>query len=201
MTSPRTAPARPAWLTPTIDYLGPIAFVLGFFLMHRSLLGATWWLVGGSVAALGLSLVATRRIAPMPAVWGGSALVFGLLTLVFHDPTIVKMKTTFIDAALGVALIVGRRLKRNPLQAMMGGALTMSDAAWGRLTLRYAVFFLGMAALNEVVWRTQPDAVWILFRMPGLLLLALAFSVTQAPRLMGEMKRQEAIAKLAELQE
>ena len=165
-----TAPARrsPPWLRPAIDYLGPAAFVLGFFLTGRNLVHATWWLVGGSAAALALAYAVERRVAPLPAIWGGAALVFGVLTLVFHDPTIIKMKTTFIDLALGAALLIGLGLKRNVLKLLIGEAIHLSDEGWRKLAFRYAVFFLCMAGLNEIVWRTQPDSVWVLFRRhPG----------------------------------
>lgn len=197
--SARAAP--PAWLRPVVDYLGPAAFMAGFFLTGRDLVHATWWLVGGSAAALALSYVAERRVAPLPLIWGGAALVFGVLTLVFHDPTIVKMKTTFIDLALGVALLVGLALRRNVLKLLMGEAFRLSEAGWRKLAFRYALFFLAMAALNEAVWRTQPDSVWVLFRMPGLLILALAFAATQLPMMLKEARTLEDAAKLAELQE
>ncbi len=194
-------PAPPAWLRPTVDYLGPVAFMLGFFLTGKDLVHATWWLVGGSAAALALGYVVERRVAPLPLIWGGAALVFGVLTLVFHDPRIVKMKTTFIDLALGLALLGGLALKRNVLKLLMGDALKLSEEGWRKLAVRYAVFFLAMAALNEVVWRTQPDSIWVLFRMPGLLILALAFAATQVPMMLKEARTFETAAKLTELQE
>ena len=194
-------PAPPAWLRPAVDYLGPLAFMVGFFLTGRNLVHATWWLVAGSFAALALSYAMERRIAPLPLIWGGAALVFGVLTLVFHDPTIVKMKTTFIDLALGVALLGGLALRRNVLKLLMGDALKLSEEGWRKLAFRYALFFLAMAALNEVVWRTQPDSVWVLFRMPGLLILALAFAATQVPMMLKEARTFETAAKLTELQE
>jgi intracellular septation protein len=197
------APRResPPWLKAAVDYLGPAAFFLGFFLGGRNLLGATFWLVGGSAVALLLSLAVVRRIPPMPLIWGGAALLFGSLSLIFHDPVFVKMKTTFVDLALAAALFIGLQLGRNPLKLMMGEALKLTDAGWRTLTLRYAAFFVAMAVLNEVIWRTQPDAVWVVFRMPGLLILAALFAVTQLPMMMKDMKAAEAAAALAELQE
>ena len=194
-------PAAPAWVRPAVDYLGPVAFMLGFFLTGRNLVHATWWLVGGSAAGLLLGYAMERRVAPLPLIWGGAALVFGVLTLVFHDPTIVKMKTTFIDVALGAALLGGLALRKNVLKLLMGDALKLSEDGWRKLAFRYAIFFLVMAALNEVVWRTQPDSVWVLFRMPGLLILALGFAATQVPMMLKEARTFETAAKLTELQE
>jgi intracellular septation protein len=197
---PPGAPS-PAWLRAVVDYAGPVAFLIGFFAGGRNLLHATWWLVGGSAFALLLNLAVTRKIAPMPLIWGGAALLFGSLTLVFHDTVFVKMKTTFVDVALAAALLIGLKLNKNPLKMMMGEALKLTEAGWRKLAVRYALFFLCMAVLNEIVWRTQPDDVWVLFRMPGLVILALVFSLTQLPLMMREMKAAEAAARLTELQE
>ena len=58
-----------------------------------------------------------------------------------------------------------------------------------------------MAILNEVIWRTQPDAVWVAFRFPGLIILSLLFSATQAPGMMKDASALEAAVRLSEPQE
>lgn len=204
--APPAAPARrdarsvPPWLRTAVDYIGPGAFLLGY-LVHRQILPATWWLVAGSALGLVIAYGLERRVAVLPAVWGGAALVFGLLTLVFHDPRIIKVKVTAMNFALGMAMLGGVLLRRNPLKAIMGETLTLSDATWRKLTLRYGAFFFVMAALNELVWRTQPEATWVLFRMPGLLILTLVFAATQLPLMLREVNASEAAAALAEVEE
>jgi intracellular septation protein len=163
-----------------VDYAGPLAFLLGY-LITRNLLTATWALVGASGVALIVGYVIERRIAPMPLFAGLTALIFGTLTLVFHDTRFVKIKPTVINAVLAGVMLGGVWLKKNPLKALLGDALKLPDPAWRTLTLRYGVFFLFTAILNEAVWRTQPDGVWIWFRMPGLQILALVFSLSQVP--------------------
>ena len=163
-----------------VDYAGPLAFLLGY-LITRNLLTATWALVGASGLALIVGYVVERRIAPMPLFAGLTALIFGTLTLVFHDTRFVKIKPTVINAVLAAVMLGGVWLKKNPLKALLGDALKLPDPAWRTLTLRYGVFFLFTAILNEAVWRTQPDGIWIWFRMPGLQILALVFSLSQVP--------------------
>ena len=199
MSETTPAPRRlPAGVRTALDYAGPALFLAAFLLGGRNVLFATWWLVAGSALALAVTFAMERRLAVLPAVWGGAALVFGLATLIFHDPRIVKMKTTVIDAALGLAMFGGLYLKRNPLKALIGDALKLSDAGWRKLTFRYGVFFLVMAVANEVVWRTQPETTWVLFRFPGLVILALAFALTQVPTMMKEAKAAEALAEMQE---
>ena len=196
-----------------VDYGGLGLFVLAYFtklrfvaapasLLHfslamggagpRDLTGATWWLVIGSGLSLLVGLIVERRLAPMPMIAGGFALVFGTLTLVFHNPEFIKIKPTASNLAFSIALFAGLWLKRNPLGWLLGDALPLPDEAWRKLTLRYALFFLSMAVLNEIVRRTQSNDVWVLFRMPGLILLAVAFSLTQVPFMMKYLNSAEA---------
>lgn len=175
-----------------VDYAGPVMFLLAFLASMPFVKGpdrilwATWGLVAGSAIALVICFIVRRRIAPLPAFFGGAALLFGIIALVLHDPTIVKMKTTFIDGALGLLMLWGLFVGRSPIKLLMGSGLHLSDLAWRRLTLRFGVFFLSMAVANEVVWRTQPDVVWVFFRWPGLIILTVIFTAFQAPLILKE---------------
>jgi intracellular septation protein len=204
-------PKTHALVRGVVDYGGLVVFVAAYFLRlrfvaapggigwtlamgghgPRDITAATVWLVIGSAAALLVGLLAERRLAPMPLIAGGFALVFGGLTLALHDPRFIKIKPTAANLSFGVVLLGGLVLRKNPLKWLLGEALTLPEDAWRKLTLRYAVYFLLMAVLNEVVWRTQSDAVWILFRMPGLLILVILFSLTQIPFMMRYLKTSE----------
>lgn len=165
-----------------VDYASLLAFV-GTIVLTHDFQRATWVLVGTAVAALLLGWVVEKRLAPLPLLTGLSALVFGTLTLVFHDKSFVKMKMTFVDGALAALLFAGLLAKRNPLKALIGEALVLPDAAWRTLTMRYALFFLACALANELVWRTQSDARWAMFRV-GAVAAAVIFSFAQTPFLM-----------------
>ena len=198
-------------LSALVDYGGLGLFVIAYFLhlkfVHGGPLGwmltaslhgkgdlvaATWWLVAGSAISLTLGFAVEKRLAPMPLVAGGFALVFGILTLAFHDPRFLKIKPTVTNLCFALALFGGLIFRRNPLAWMTGDALPLPEEAWRKLTLRYGIFFLAMAILNEIVWRTQADGVWVLFRFPGLWLLAVAFSLAQVPFMMTYLKDAEA---------
>ena len=182
-------PAKYAvWVRSAVDYGGLLAF-LGTLLITRDFQKATWVLMGASVAALTLGLAVERRLAPLPLLTGSAALVFGTLTLVFHDKSFVKMKLTFVDGFLTILLFGGYLLKRNPLKALMGSNLTLPDEAWRTLSVRYAFFFLASAIANEFVWRTQTDARWAIFRLVDFG-AALVFSFAQTPYLMKHMAAQ-----------
>ena len=173
-----------------VDYASLLAFV-GTIVITHDFQRATWVLVATSAAALLLGWAVERRLAPMPLLTGASALVFGTLTLVFHDKSFVKMKMTFVDSALAAALLAGYVSRRNPLKALMGEAISLPDEAWRTLTVRYALFFLASAAANELVWRTQSDARWALFRIAAVA-AAVVFSLAQTPFLMKRLSSAEA---------
>ena len=182
------------WVRIGVDYGAPGAFLIAYF-VTRDVVAATWWLVGGSVVALLVGWVFERRIAPLPLVAGLAAIVFGGLTLIFHDERWVKVKPTVLNFAFAAFLLGGVMLKRSPLKLMLGEVIRLPDQVWRTLAVRYGLFFLAVSIANEVVWRTQPDSVWVLFRMPGLQLLALAFSATQFPLMMKGARLMEAEAK------
>ncbi len=194
-----------------VDYGGLAAFAIAYFIRlrfvsaqgplgwtlavggqgPRDLIAATWWLVIGSALALAIGLIVEKRIALMPLIAGGFALVFGGLTLFFHNTVFLHIKPTITNLIFGIGLLGGLAFGKSPLQALIGEALTLPDAAWRTLTLRYGLFFLSMAGLNEIMWRTQPEKIWVLFRMPGLLVLAVLFSLTQAPFMAKYMNNPE----------
>lgn len=179
------------WVRWFVDYAPLVAFFVAFFATGRNLQHATWGLVIGSALALIVGFAVEKRLAPFPLIAGGAALLFGGLTLMFHDERFLKVKPTVMNGAFAAALVIGLALKKNPLKLVMGEALDMPDAVWRRLTINYALFFLALAGLNEFVWRTQSDATWVVFRFPGLMILTLIFSFAHVPLLMKYMKAED----------
>ena len=178
------------WVRIAVDYGAPIAFAVTFYGFGRDLILATGVLVAASLLALIVGFVLERRLAPMPLIAGGFALVFGGLTLIFHDPSFVKMKITFQNAAFAVALLGGLALNKNPLKALLGESLKMADSAWRQLTLRYGLYFIAVAIANEVIRNTQSDAFWVNFRT-ALLPLAIVFSLSQTPFMMKHLQKPD----------
>ncbi len=178
-------PSTLAEFLPALTFIGTLLFTRNFQL-------ATWVLVAGSAIALAVVWVTERRISPVLLFSGVLALIAGGLTLIFHDARFVKMKMTIVDVALAVALFAGLALKKNPLKAMMGETLVLPDFAWRNLTVRYALFFLACAGVNEYIWRTQSDETWGVWRLVALG-AALVFSIAMTPYLMKHMAKPEEV--------
>lgn len=194
----KLSPTAHKWVRGVVDYGGLVAFLVAFVFFRMSgieqsqaLMKATWALVGGSAVALVIGFVIERRIAPFPLIGGLAALFFGTLALFFHDPRLLQIKPTVMNAVFGVLLLGGLVLRKNPLKLLMGEAIQMPDEGWRKLTLHYGVFFLALAGLNEAVWRTQSYDTWVAFRFPGILIITVLFSFAQVPLMMKYAKTDE----------
>lgn len=172
--------AEPKWLSPTVDY-GPLAvFFASYFIW--GLLPATAALMGATAVALVLSLAIRRKVPLMPLVTAAIVGVFGGLSLWFEDETFIKLKPTIVFGLFAAVLLGGLGFGRLLLKPLLGAALPpMADAGWRQLTLRYGLFFIAMAVLNEAVWRTQSTDFWVTFKVFGIIGLTLAFGVAQVP--------------------
>ena len=187
------SPQVRTWLRVIVDYGALVAFAVAYGLarMHHdpdALISATPTLMIGSVIAIVAGYLIEKRVAPMPLTYGLFALVFGGLTLIFHDARILQMKATFAYMAFAIALGAGLLLKRNPLRMLLGSSIVMNDDAWRILTIRYALFFVASAILNEIVWRTQSHDFWVTYKL-AYFVVVLIFSFAQAPFLMKHMQQ------------
>jgi intracellular septation protein len=168
-----------SWVKHLVDW-GPLA---AFFIVFKvgGIMQATVVLIVVTAVLTGLGYVLMRKIQPMPVVTLIVVGIFGGLTIWLQDETFIKMKPTIILTLFAAVLISGLMIGKPPLKFLMGSALELDDAGWRKLTLRFALFFLVTACLNEVVWRTQSTDLWVDFKVFGILGLNLVFMMTQIP--------------------
>ncbi len=158
---------------------------------QEALVQATWVLVGASAVALIVGWLLERRLAPLPLLTGGFALVFGVLTILFHDPSVLKIKLTIQNGLLAAVLLGALPFRRYPFKYLLESAFQLTEAGWRGLTLRYGLYFGAVAIVNEIVWRTQSDDVWVAFR-GGLWLASAAFGIWQVFFIMKHMIKDAA---------
>lgn len=172
---------RPKIFEPTVRLIFPASLFEG---KQAGLFTATAVLMVATVAALVVFFAKTRRLPVMPVVTAVLVLVFGGLTLWLHDQTFFQMKPTILYALFGIALLGGLALGRPLLPIMLEQAMKLTEAGWRILTLRWGVFFLGLALLNEIVRRTMTWDHWVLFKFPGTVVLIFVFTFSQVPLIM-----------------
>jgi intracellular septation protein len=120
----------------------------------------------------------------MPMVGGFFVLVFGGLTIWLQDETFIKLKPTIVNCLFGVILGGGLLFFRRPLlKPIFGAAFKLTDEGWWKLTVRWALFFFVLAAVNEVMWRRFSTDTWIASKMFLSFPLTLVFAFLQVPLL------------------
>ena len=133
--------------------------------------------------AIAYSWMLTRTLPAMPIVTLVIITIFGGLTLYLQDDLFIKLKPTIINCLFGVTLLIGLAFGKSFLQTIMGTAFQMDEEGWRKLTLRWGLFFLFLAVVNEIVWRNFSEGFWVGFKFWGMTGLTMVFVLTQAPLL------------------
>lgn len=180
------APGKRRTINPILKLvleLGPLAL---FFIAYSKLglFGATGVMMVSVVVTLSVSYALLRRVPIMPLVTAIIVVIFGSLTFFFHDETFIKMKPTALYLLFGGALLGGLAFNRPLLPILFDGALNVTAEGWRRLTWRWAFFFVALALLNEIIWRTQTTDFWVGFKTFGIMPLTILFALAQAPLVM-----------------
>ncbi len=158
--------------------LGPLVIFFGANAKF-GLFVATGAFMVAIVMAIIASYVVTRHVPLMAIVTAVIVLVFGGLTLFFHDETFIKIKPTIIYALFAATLGIGLLLGRSFIAIMFDQVFNLTPEGWRRLTIRWAIFFAGMAVLNEIVWRTQTTDFWVSFKAFGVIPITAIFAMAQ----------------------
>src|SRR6202158_4127346 len=186
-------------LNPALKLVLDLGPLLIFFVANSrfGIFAATGAFMAAIVLALAVSYALTRHLPIMPLVTAIVVLVFGGLTLVLHDELFIKVKPTIIYVLFGGVLLVGLAFGRSLLGIVFDSVFHLTPEGWRKLTLRWALFFLALAVLNEIVWRTQTTDVWVSFKVFGVVPLTFLFAAAQYPLLTKHAVPEEAASEPA----
>jgi intracellular septation protein len=174
------ANSRPAVFEPMFAPLIPAAVAHG---EQAGIFVATAVFMVAILVALVISYALTRRLPMMAIVSAVVVLVFGGATLFFQNETFIKLKPTIIYLLFAATLFGGLVFKKPLLAMVFDQVFHLTDEGWRKLTIRWALFFLALALLNEIVWRTQSTDTWVAFKVFGVMPLTLVFAAFQYPLL------------------
>jgi intracellular septation protein len=154
-----------------------------FFLINSyyGIYKATLYFMIASIITIPIAWYIDRKIPWMPIVTGAFILFFGGLTLFFHDENFIKFKPTIINITFAAILLIGLKYNKLFLKMAMSRAFELQNKTWKKLTLRWSVFFIFLAIVNELIWRTQSTDFWVSFKVFGILPLTLVFAIFQLP--------------------
>ena len=169
------ANSRGEWLVerfPALGSLGGPLFV------------ATALFMAATAIALTASWVLTRTLPIMPLVSGVVVFVFGALTLYLHSEIFIKMKPTIVNTLFGAVLLGGLAFGKSLLGYVFDSAFKLDAEGWRKLTLRWGLFFIFLAVVNEVVWRIFSTDTWVAFKVWGIMPITILFTMSQMPLIM-----------------
>jgi intracellular septation protein len=162
--------------------LGPLLVFFGANAVAGIYAGTAAFMVA-TLLALAASRIRHQKIPIMLLVSGVIVLVFGGLTLYLQDDTFIKLKPTIVYSMFAALLVAGLMLKKPLLELLFGSAFTLTEEGWRKLTVRWILFFIAMAVVNEFVWRNFSTDTWVSFKAFGFLPLTLLFTLAQVPLL------------------
>ncbi len=169
------ANSRGEWLAETFPALGalggPLFIATGLFMIATAI-------------ALTVSWLMVRTLPIMPLVSGVVVFVFGALTLWLQDEVFIKIKPTIVNTLFGVVLLGGLAFGKSLLGYVFNEAFKLDAEGWRKLTLRWGLFFLFLALVNEVVWRMFSTDAWVAFKVWGIMPITLIFTFSQMPLIM-----------------
>lgn len=169
------ANARGEWLAARFPALadlgGPIFIATGLFMAATAIALAASWML-------------TRSLPIMPLLSGAVVFVFGALTLYLQDDVFIKMKPTIVNMLFGVILLGGLLFGKSLLGYVFDSAFKLDAEGWRKLTFRWGLFFLFLAVVNEVVWRSFSTDTWVAFKVWGIMPITLLFTFSQMPLIM-----------------
>ena len=160
--------------------IGPLAVFFIFYTRSGLQASILPFMVATIIAVL-FSYILEKKIPIMPTVGAGIVLLFGGLTIYFDNDVFFKMKPTIINILFAVILYGGILINKPLLKYLLGAALKLEEVGWKILTQRWIGFFVALAVLNEIVWRTQSTDVWVNFKVFGILPITFIFTMTQFP--------------------
>jgi len=137
-------------------------------------------LIIATLIATGILYFLEKKIPKIPIISAALVAVFGGLTLYFDDKVFFYMKPTIVNILFAATLFIGSFfLKRNLLKSLLETSIKLEDQGWEILNRRWILFFIFLAILNELVWRTQSEGFWVKFKVFGIIPITLLFTMFQ----------------------
>tara|TARA_X000000368_G_C22671544_1_gene554142 strand:- start:27 stop:572 length:546 start_codon:yes stop_codon:yes gene_type:complete len=164
-----------------ITDFGPLLiFFVVYYKSGKDLSTAIPPLIVATIIAIAIVYFIEKKIPYVPLIGGIVISLFGGLTLYFKNPVFLYMKPTIINIIFAFTLIIGKNFfNKNFLEFFFKSAFQLDQIGWTKLNNRWAYFFIFLAILNEIVWRTQPEATWVNFKVWGIIPLTFIFTAFQ----------------------
>jgi len=130
-----------------------------------------------------------KRFETMHMVTLGVLVVFGGMTILFHDDTFIKWKPTIVNWIFAVILIGSHWIgSKTVIEHLLSKQIELPDFVWHKLNISWSLFFLVMGAANLYIafyYRLELSAqertdLWINFKVFGITGMTFIFVIIQA---------------------
>tara|TARA_R110002072_G_scaffold122941_4_gene257960 strand:+ start:11640 stop:12257 length:618 start_codon:yes stop_codon:yes gene_type:complete len=180
--------ASPKWLRPVLEF-GPLVIFFGAQKVTKNIdpkgLDGLWYGTIALMAALTVSVIVSRKMEgrwpTVPLITAVFALIMGGLTLWLADEQFIKQKPTIVNAIFAGILGFGLLRGTYYVKAVLGEAIAITEEGWRKMTARLVLWFVFLAGLNEVLWRTVSTDMWTNFKVFGMPILTIVFMLTLGP--------------------
>ena len=162
---------------------GPLLiFFIIYYKSGKSLSAAIPPLMVATIISVALIYYMEKKIPYVPLIGGSLVSIFGGLSLYFNNPVFLYVKPTIVNLIFASILFVSNNfLNKNLLKTLFKTAFQMNEIGWSKLNNRWIYFFIFLAIINELDWRTQSESLWVNFKVWGILPLTFIFTALQLP--------------------
>jgi intracellular septation protein len=163
-------------MTQLLDFLPIAVFVAVYF--TTDIYFATAALMLAVTAQAGVYALRGKPLSRELRLTLWASLVFGALTLLFRNEIFIQWKPTIVNWLLAASLIASHFIgRRNLIQQLFGGQLTLVDEVWTRLNFGWAAGFFFAGVLNLVVAYNFSLEFWVGYKLVGGFALTLLYIV------------------------
>ena len=165
------------------EFLPLIVFFAVYYKSDKDLYLSIAAVIVATIISLIALYVKERKVSTMMLVSTIILIIFGGLSLFLKNEMFFKMKPTIINALFAVILIGSSVIKKPVLKYLLTSSMQLSEQGWSLMNKMWATFFIFLAILNEIVWRTQSTDTWVNFKVFGIMGITIVFTILQIPLL------------------
>ena len=165
------------------EFLPLIVFFAVYYKSDKDLYLSIAAVIVATIISLIALYIKERKVSTMMLVSTIILIIFGGLSLFLKNEMFFKMKPTIINALFAVILIGSSLINKPVLKYLLNSSMQLSEQGWSLMNKMWATFFIFLAILNEIVWRTQSTDTWVNFKVFGIMGITIVFTILQIPLL------------------
>ncbi|MFL2534452.1 MAG: septation protein A [Alphaproteobacteria bacterium] len=165
------------------EFFPLIVFFVVYYKSDKDLYLSITAVIIATLISLVALYIKERKISTMMLVSTIILIVFGGLSIFLKNDIFFKMKPTIINALFAIILIGSTFFNKPVLKLLLNSSMKLTDQGWSLMNKLWSGFFIFLALLNEIVWRTQTTDVWVNFKVFGIMGITIVFTIVQIPLL------------------